>query len=83
MTTEREAAYMRKRYPDMLLWINESGNGLVKFFCWPQHVDELFEDMDLPSFRSGGNWLTWPFKVLDIREIRSLGAEREAKRQIC
>jgi dimethylaniline monooxygenase (N-oxide forming) len=43
-------------------------------------MDELLEDMDLPSFRSGGNWLTWPFKVTDLQEISSLGSERDAKR---
>jgi dimethylaniline monooxygenase (N-oxide forming) len=32
LATEREAAYLRKRFPDMLLWTNESGNGVVKFF---------------------------------------------------
>lgn len=80
LATEREAAYLRKRFPDMLLWTNESGNGVVKFFGWPQYAEELLEDMDLPGFRSGGNWLTWPFKVMDNSEIFSLGLEREAKR---
>jgi dimethylaniline monooxygenase (N-oxide forming) len=32
LTTEREAAYVRKRHPDMLLWVNESYTGAVKFF---------------------------------------------------
>jgi dimethylaniline monooxygenase (N-oxide forming) len=30
--------------------------------------------------RSGGNWLTWPFKVIHIKEIENLGEERRAKR---
>jgi len=79
LATEREAAYLRKRYPDTSLWTNES-EAVIKFFCWPQYVDELLEDMDLPAYRSGGNWLTWPFKVIDLREISTLSTEREAKR---
>lgn len=47
---------------------------------WPQHIDDLLDDMGLPYFRSGGSWLTWPFKVMDLREIFSLGLERKAKR---
>ena len=35
----------------------------------------------MPSFRSGGNWLTWPFKVIDVKEISTLGAERKAMRE--
>lgn len=31
-STEREAAFMRKRHPNMLLWVNESYSGVVKFF---------------------------------------------------
>ena len=49
---------------------------------WPQYTDELLEDMDLPSMRSGGNWFTWPFKVLDVREIETLTEERETKRAL-
>ena len=33
-STEREAAYLRRRHPDTLLWVNESYNGLVKFFTY-------------------------------------------------
>ena len=43
-------------------------------------VDDLLEDMHLRSMRSGGNWLTWPFKVIDLQEIVNLGEERRAKR---
>ena len=31
--------------------------------------------------RSGGNWLTWPFKVISVDEIAMLGEERRAKRE--
>lgn len=47
---------------------------------WPQFVDELLEDLGVPAMRSGGNWLTWPFKVVDLNEISTLKAERDAKR---
>ena len=47
---------------------------------WPQAADELLEDMYLPSMRSGGNWLTWPFKVIDLKELSTLKEERDAIR---
>jgi dimethylaniline monooxygenase (N-oxide forming) len=37
--------------------------------------------MGVPSFRTGGNWLTWPFKVVSLNEIATLGEERHAKRE--
>ena len=43
-------------------------------------MDELLRDMHLRAYRSGGNWLTWPFKVMDLKEIETLTAERDAKR---
>lgn len=99
--TERNSAWLRKRFPDMLLWTNESYSSNLAFwtyvaellrayythlllspsFSWPQAVDELLEDMYLPSMRSGGNWLTWPFKVIDLKEIVNLGEERRLKRR--
>jgi len=48
---------------------------------WPQAVDDLLEDMGLPIQRSGGNWFTWPFKVIKSKEISSLGDERREKRR--
>lgn len=30
--------------------------------------------------RSGGNFITWPFKPIDIKEIEHLTEEREEKR---
>jgi dimethylaniline monooxygenase (N-oxide forming) len=44
-------------------------------------ADELLEDMGLPSGRSGGNWLTWPFKRIDLAEVANLKEERDAKRR--
>lgn len=44
-------------------------------------MDELLEDMGVRSMRSGGNWLTWPFKVISPDEITTLGEERRAKRE--
>lgn len=48
---------------------------------WPQAVDEMLEDMYLPSQRSGGNWLTWPFKTINVKEIEDLTQERRAIRE--
>jgi hypothetical protein len=48
---------------------------------WPQYCDELLEDMMLPSWRSGGNGLTWPFKVVNVKEIETLTEERRVRRK--
>ncbi|KAF9466370.1 hypothetical protein BDZ94DRAFT_1281005 [Collybia nuda] len=74
------SSHRKKRFPDMLLWTNESYSSNLAFWTWPQVVDELLEDMYLPNMRSGGNWLTWPFKVIDLKEIANLGEERRLKR---
>jgi hypothetical protein len=44
---------------------------------WPQFVDDLLEDMGVRAMRSGGNWLSWPFKVINLDEISTLKAERD------
>lgn len=44
-------------------------------------MDDLLEDMRLPSMRSGGNWFTWPFKAILPAEIKNLGDERRVRRQ--
>ena len=56
------------------------GSYMTHLHRWPQLVDDLLEDMGVPAMRSGGNWLTWPFKVIDLNEISTLKAERDAKR---
>ncbi|KAG5354248.1 hypothetical protein C0989_003761 [Termitomyces sp. Mn162] len=83
-SAERNSAWMRKRFPTMLPWCSAAKTDywLLPKFSWPQLVDELLEDMYLPSMRSGGNWLTWPFKVIDIDEIVNLGQERRLKRSL-
>ena len=43
-------------------------------------MDELLRDMHLRAWRSGGNWLTWPFKVIDLSQIATLGEERKELR---
>ena len=43
-------------------------------------MDELLDDMGVASMRSGGNWVTWPFKVISVDEIATLGEERREKR---
>lgn len=47
---------------------------------WPQTTDALLEDMGLQTMRSGGSFLTWPFKAVDVKEIEHLTEEREEKR---
>ncbi len=47
---------------------------------WPQVADDLLEDMGLKVIRSGGSWLTWPFRVVQIKEIAGLKEERDARR---
>ncbi|KAF8875650.1 hypothetical protein BD779DRAFT_208198 [Infundibulicybe gibba] len=62
-------------YPTMLRWINESYSTDLTFWTWSQVADEMLEDMHLRSRRSGGNWLTWPFKVgLDAFWNKLIGA---------
>ncbi|XP_006457665.1 hypothetical protein AGABI2DRAFT_213163 [Agaricus bisporus var. bisporus H97] len=78
---EREAAWMRRRFPDMLSWVNASYSGSLDFWNWPQAADDLLEDMQLPIHRSNGNWFTWPFKVVELNEIASLEDERRQKRR--
>ena len=50
-------------------------------FSWPQAADELLEDMYLPTIRSGGSWFNWVFKIIDLKEIATLGEERWAIRK--
>lgn len=56
-------------------------DGMVSPQRWPQHTDDLLEDMGLRVMRSGGNWLTWPFQVIHISEISTLKQERDARRE--
>jgi hypothetical protein len=53
---------------------------MIHLHRWPQLVDDLLEDMGVPAMRSGGNWLTWPFKVVNQNEISTLKVERDAIR---
>jgi dimethylaniline monooxygenase (N-oxide forming) len=39
------------------------------------------EDLGLQSMRSGGNWFTWPFKVIKLKELEGLAEERRRKRE--
>ncbi|KAH9939295.1 FAD/NAD-P-binding domain-containing protein [Epithele typhae] len=77
---ERAGAWMRARYPQVPVARTPNITGYVAFWNWPQHADDLLEDMGLWTRRSGGNWLTCPFKVVDPEEIRYLKEERDAKR---
>ncbi|KAK0237298.1 FAD/NAD-P-binding domain-containing protein [Armillaria nabsnona] len=80
--TERSSAWLRRRYPDMLHWTNPSHCSDIAFWSWPQYTDDLLDDMGLTSgpARTGGNWVTWPFKTIDIMCISSLTWERQVKR---
>ena len=51
------------------------------FLSWPQAADELLEDLNLPTIRSGGNWYSWLFQAMDLKEIATLGEERRARRK--
>ncbi|KAF8802217.1 FAD/NAD(P)-binding domain-containing protein [Phlegmacium glaucopus] len=77
---EIQSAWMKSRYPNMAAWANESYSGSLDFWTWPQAADELLEDMYLPIHRSGGSWYNWIFKVIDLKEIATLGEERQAIR---
>ncbi|KAI0056612.1 FAD/NAD-P-binding domain-containing protein [Artomyces pyxidatus] len=80
--TERQAAWIRQRYPDTLPWVNESYTSSVSLPTWPQTVDDLLEDLELPSMRSGGNWLTWWSKPVNMKEISMLKEERDTRRHL-
>ncbi|KAI0724678.1 FAD/NAD-P-binding domain-containing protein [Fomitopsis betulina] len=74
------SAWLRRRYPDVHMSANASVRSDLALWCWPQMLDTLLDDMSLPSMRSGGSGLTWPFQVIDVKEIANLGEEREALR---
>ncbi|KAF8266471.1 FAD/NAD-P-binding domain-containing protein [Lactarius quietus] len=79
---DRDAAWVRRRFPYTLHGTADSNSTAVFFWTWPQLADDLLEDMGLPVQRSGGNWLTWPFKPVDIgAELGTLKEERDTKRR--
>ncbi|KIP06555.1 hypothetical protein PHLGIDRAFT_452381 [Phlebiopsis gigantea 11061_1 CR5-6] len=78
---ERNNSWLRQRYPGMRGWASESYSADMAMFGWPQLADTLIEDMGLPIMRSRGNWLTWPFKVIDLKEIKYLKEERDDRRK--
>ncbi|KAI9057639.1 FAD/NAD-P-binding domain-containing protein [Trametes sanguinea] len=78
--TEREAAWLKRRYPQTPTALNPSYTAILPFLSYPQYVDDLLEDMGLAVMRSGGNAMTWPFKVIDADELKTLKQERDARR---
>ncbi|EIM86307.1 FAD/NAD-P-binding domain-containing protein [Stereum hirsutum FP-91666 SS1] len=78
--TQRHTAWLRKRFPYEVMWANASYSGDLALWSWPQTVDKLLRDMSLRDFRSGGSALTWAFRIIDLKEISTLGAERRALR---
>ncbi|KAJ3934074.1 MAG: FAD/NAD(P)-binding domain-containing protein [Lentinula lateritia] len=81
-STERTSAWLRRRYPDMLHWTNESHSSDIQFWSWPQYTDDLLRDMGLRhgKARTGGNALTWLFKPIEVEVIKDLTKERAALR---
>ncbi|KAF8529707.1 FAD/NAD-P-binding domain-containing protein [Hysterangium stoloniferum] len=77
---ERNSVWLHKRFPGELLGTNESYSSNLTLWNWPQTVDELLDDMKVPSLRSGGNWFTWAFKTIDLNEITNLKEERSERR---
>nr|GAT52224.1 FAD/NAD(P)-binding domain-containing protein [Mycena chlorophos] len=78
---KRKLGWMQLRYPDDALSMSESCGSFIAFWNWPQFADDLLREMGLRTIRSGGNWLTWPFKTIDIDdELATLRDERAAKR---
>ncbi|CDO75210.1 hypothetical protein BN946_scf184794.g17 [Trametes cinnabarina] len=78
--TEREAAWLKQRHPQTPTALKPSYTAYLSFMSWPQYTDDLLEDMGLRVLRSGGNWLTWPFKVIALDEISDLKEERDSRR---
>ncbi|KAM5542339.1 hypothetical protein V8D89_003798 [Ganoderma adspersum] len=78
--TERQSAWLRHRYPQVSPTANSSHTSNIGFWGWPQVADDLLEDMGLEVMRSGGSWLTWPFRVMQIKELARLKEERDARR---
>ncbi|KAJ7138063.1 hypothetical protein C8R44DRAFT_695262 [Mycena epipterygia] len=80
---EREAAWLRFRYPKRQCFSDhEVGcNPADALANWPRFTDTLMEDMGLRSQRSGRMWGLWPFQTIDVKELRTMGAERRAKRE--
>ncbi|KAI0677688.1 FAD/NAD-P-binding domain-containing protein [Trametes maxima] len=78
--TERAATWLKRRYPEIPTASNVSHTGYLAFWSWPQHVDDLLEDMGLRTMRGGGNMFTWPFKTIDLDEIKQLKEERDERR---
>ncbi|KAF7314568.1 FAD/NAD(P)-binding domain-containing protein [Mycena kentingensis (nom. inval.)] len=76
---QTDDAWMRLRYPDGV-HVNASYSAQIAFWTWPQFTDELLAEMGVRTQRSGGNWFTWPFKVIQSKELATLQEERAALR---
>ncbi|KAJ7257344.1 hypothetical protein C8J57DRAFT_1185805 [Mycena rebaudengoi] len=81
---EREAAWLRFRYPtrDCFQDREVGCNTADALANWPRFTDGLMEDMGLRSQRSGCIWGLWVFQTIDVGELKTLGAERRAKREV-
>ena len=65
--TERNAAWMRKRFPEMLLWANESYSSSLSFFSCVSIMSSVFSI--LTDIIQGGHkqltsyWRIWNYKA--------------------
>ncbi|KAJ3527639.1 hypothetical protein NMY22_g9712 [Coprinellus aureogranulatus] len=79
-STVRNLAWMKTRFPSSKAWENASQISALPQLSWIQAMDDLLDDMYLPSRRSGGNWLNWVFRPVQSEELLTLSDERRAKR---
>ncbi|TFK17023.1 FAD/NAD(P)-binding domain-containing protein [Coprinopsis marcescibilis] len=69
------------RFPQTPFWRHGSGGVTPDAWTWPQAADELLEDMYLETRRSGGNWLNWVIKAINVDELCNIGDERRRIRE--
>ncbi|TEB27449.1 FAD/NAD(P)-binding domain-containing protein [Coprinellus micaceus] len=73
-----EEAMLEAEKDSVWMKVRDSYSASLDFWTWPQAADDLLDDMHLPTRRSGGNWLTWPFKLIETKELSKLTEERRA-----
>ena len=82
--TERKAAWIRKRYPDMLLWVNESYSSGIAFWSCVS-IPFLFHFCTRAELaRQGGHkhwmncWTIWSSRACGLVETGSRGHSRSS-----
>lgn len=76
---EREAAWLRQRYPTRECWATAGCNTADALANPIRYCDRLLLDMGLPIYRSGSG-LFWLFKPATVEQIATLTEERAEKR---